>query len=61
MGRYGYDNISKVKTDKTGEDENGKYEIYEVTKKVPCKCHPETCMHFTGKIFETTEEKVYVD
>jgi len=61
MGRYGYNNESKVKTDQTGEDEKGKYEVYKITKEVNCKCHPETCVHFGGKTIETREEKVYVD
>tara|TARA_R100000541_G_scaffold56410_1_gene65828 strand:+ start:415 stop:600 length:186 start_codon:yes stop_codon:yes gene_type:complete len=50
----------RAKTDRTGEDEKGKYIIYRISKEVYCDCHKETCCHFDGTVMKHYDEKVYV-
>lgn len=43
--------------EKVMKDEKGGYLEVIVTREVPCKCHPETCTHFSGKITITEKHK----
>lgn len=49
----------EIETKETGTDENGNYVIWEQHKQVPCNCHPETCCHFSYKVWRITKFKKY--
>ena len=51
-------NCYSIATGKKGKDENGKYEIYEIHREVPCGHHPETC-GCSGRSWVTNEYKKY--
>jgi hypothetical protein len=55
---YGY---SSNVGDEIFEDENGRYKKEHIRRQVPCGCHPETCSHFTEKVWESEVRKIYLD
>lgn len=42
-----------------GTDEKGKYVVYREDYERPCGCHPETCSHFSEKVWTTRTYKEY--
>ena len=53
------DLTNQIKTDKSGVDKIGEYDIVLVVGQEYCNCHPENCCHFGGLREIRYEKKIY--